>query len=66
LRAVAYVHENPVKAGLVSQAEDRPWSNAGARRACASDAPSEKKAGLETGAPSKQKAGLETGAPSEE
>jgi REP element-mobilizing transposase RayT len=27
-RAVAYVHENPVKAGLVSQAEDWPWSSA--------------------------------------
>jgi len=29
-RAVAYVHENPVKAGLVSRAEDWPWSSAGA------------------------------------
>jgi len=26
---VAYVHRNPVKAGLVERAEDWPWSSAG-------------------------------------
>ena len=26
---VRYIHENPVKAGLVSKADDWPWSSAG-------------------------------------
>jgi REP element-mobilizing transposase RayT len=28
-QVVAYIHQNPVKAGLVAQAEDWPWSSAG-------------------------------------
>jgi REP element-mobilizing transposase RayT len=32
-QAVAYIHENPVKAGLVSRSTDWPWSSAGARAA---------------------------------
>ena len=31
-RVVAYIHENPVKAGLCAAAEDWLWSSAGARR----------------------------------
>jgi putative transposase len=31
--AVAYIHNNPVKAGLVEQAEDWPWSSARLRNA---------------------------------
>jgi REP element-mobilizing transposase RayT len=29
-KTVDYIHQNPVKAGLVSRAEDWPWSTAGA------------------------------------
>jgi len=37
--AIAYIHENPVKAGLVSRSKDWPWSSAGAGYADAAGTP---------------------------
>ena len=50
LSAIAYMHENPVKAGLVSQAEEWKWSSAGS-----ADLPvgSSHEADVDVGAPGK-------------
>jgi len=50
--AIAYIHENPVKAGLVRRAEDWPWSSAGeAGNARLRPRMSEKNATAEGGGP---------------
>ena len=52
-QAVEYIHNNPVKAGLVRRAEDWPWSSAGSAGLRTGECASESKHSGGTGSPNK-------------